>query len=512
MLGRNADATVVVTLLGRTLVVLGGAFLLRAITDSGRLPRFGGVVLGFAYASAWIGAADFAAVRRPASGFFHGLTGIAIGFPLLIEAATRFGAMPATGAAALLAGMTVAILVVSWHRRLQALAAVTALAASVTALMGAFTTGHFVPFAAASIVMGAAASMVCMRRDWHLPAWPLALTGTLIVLLAAARSLAAAETEAKIESLAVAMGLAGVYFALAIPALTARTDSPRLGELARAAMGLVFGIGVALLVANQLGDLVPRALGAGLTTAGLVMYAIVLRCGDVTGRRGSVFLSSVAVAAFCAGNLAAVPDVARDLAFAVAVLELVRSSRPGLRPWLYTHAAVVATVLANSSGLVAFSVDAWTGLAVEAVPPAMGGAAVVFYAGLMRPDSAGTMRWPRAVSFVQLWLALFGAAAGVVVLVGAIDGLPSIPSVVATERSVVLAAAAVILAAVGKSTRNAVFRWLSYAALGLGTVKLLAEDLMVSSPVGLFVAFGAFGLALIASSRREGARGGDSDP
>ena len=78
-----------------------------------------------------------AAVRRPASGLFHGLAGIVIGFPLLIEASTRFGALSAPGAAALLAGLAVVILIVSWHRRLQALAVVTAFAGSLTAVAAA---------------------------------------------------------------------------------------------------------------------------------------------------------------------------------------------------------------------------------------------------------------------------------------------------------------------------------------------------------------------------------------
>ena len=38
-------------------------------------------------------------------------------------------------------------------------------------------------------------------------------------------------------------------------------------------------------------------------------------------------------------------------------------------------------------------------------------------------------------------------------------------------------------------------------ALGIGAVKIAAEDLAASSAVGMFVAFGVYGLALIACSR-----------
>ena len=50
-----------VSLAGRTLLVLAGAFFLRALTDSGRVPTWLGVGMGFVYAGVWVAAADRAA-------------------------------------------------------------------------------------------------------------------------------------------------------------------------------------------------------------------------------------------------------------------------------------------------------------------------------------------------------------------------------------------------------------------------------------------------------------------
>ncbi len=52
------DPVALLTLVGRTFVVLGGAYLLRALTESGTLPVTVGVTLGFAYAAIWLVAAD----------------------------------------------------------------------------------------------------------------------------------------------------------------------------------------------------------------------------------------------------------------------------------------------------------------------------------------------------------------------------------------------------------------------------------------------------------------------
>jgi hypothetical protein len=64
-----------VTLLGRSCVVLGGAFLIRALTDGRLLPAGGGVALGLLFAAAWV----FFSHRAGASGAtvsagFHGVT------------------------------------------------------------------------------------------------------------------------------------------------------------------------------------------------------------------------------------------------------------------------------------------------------------------------------------------------------------------------------------------------------------------------------------------------------
>ena len=56
LLQARPDAIVWLTLAGRTLMVLGGAYLLRAITESGRLSASAGVLIGLGYALAWLGA------------------------------------------------------------------------------------------------------------------------------------------------------------------------------------------------------------------------------------------------------------------------------------------------------------------------------------------------------------------------------------------------------------------------------------------------------------------------
>ncbi len=57
----NVDALGLTTALGRSLIILGGAFLLRAVTDAGTWPPLAGVSIGLLYALAWLVTSDRAA-------------------------------------------------------------------------------------------------------------------------------------------------------------------------------------------------------------------------------------------------------------------------------------------------------------------------------------------------------------------------------------------------------------------------------------------------------------------
>src|SRR5271169_1068924 len=119
----SAEMTRWLTFLGRSCLVLGGAFLIRALTDSRALPSGVGVALGVVFAAAWV----FLSHRAGASGAtlsagFHGVTAALIAYPLVLETTTRLGAMSSLVAALTLVGFTALLLAVSWRDRLGWLA------------------------------------------------------------------------------------------------------------------------------------------------------------------------------------------------------------------------------------------------------------------------------------------------------------------------------------------------------------------------------------------------------
>src|SRR5581483_12413462 len=125
-------------LFGITMLILGGAFVLRALTESNVLPRLTGAILGLAYAGVWIWNADRLARRHHArAALFHAVTAAVIAFPLLWETTVRFHILPAMVASIAVGLLDLLFLWIAVRGDQQALAWTGSLAA----ILAAFSIG-----------------------------------------------------------------------------------------------------------------------------------------------------------------------------------------------------------------------------------------------------------------------------------------------------------------------------------------------------------------------------------
>src|SRR5262249_12483054 len=117
------DAVAVMSFAGRTLMVLGGAYLLRALTESAIWPASVGVGVGFAYAAVWLVETERAArAGRRTSAAFHGAAAVMIALPLLWEAVTRFRLLDAAAASMALTAVASVTLAIAVRARVQTVA------------------------------------------------------------------------------------------------------------------------------------------------------------------------------------------------------------------------------------------------------------------------------------------------------------------------------------------------------------------------------------------------------
>jgi hypothetical protein len=503
-----ASLTMTVSLAGRTLLVLAGAFFLRGLTDTGRLPPGIGVGLGFAYAGIWVLLADrAAAAKRPWSAGFHGAAAVAIGFPLLFETTARFQLFPTWIAALLLSAFTAVALGVAARHRFQPLAWLVVLAAIPAALALMLAQGPVAPPLLFLVLLGVGTVWLGYVLDWHGLRWPVAGAADLAVLVLAVEALRPGAPDGPVTAVLVQFALMAVY----LGSTAVRTLGLRRGvvpfEMVQAAAVLLVGLGGAAFVTARAGlGSAALALGVLSLAFGAGAYAVAFAFVERQRTPANFYFYSTAGAAFVlAGAAFLLPAGARGVLFAVFAFACAVGARRAGRATLAGHAVTYAAAAALSSGLLehawesAFATSAapWTTAALPsvAVAAAMGAAAWAL-AGAPAPGRAAHV--PRVVLLALLAASVTGLVVGwVAPVVAGTPGAGADPGVIATVRTVFLALGALGLAALARLEPWADARWLSWPILGIAGVKMIVEDLPRSRPATLFVAFALYGAALI---------------
>ena len=489
------------THIGRLLLVLAGAFLLRSATEGGQLPRTLGVALGFVYALSWV-AAEWRAGRRGdrVGAAFHAVTTLVIAYPLLWEATVRFHVVGAVGSALLLAGTTALLLHAAWRQRTAAIAWLAAAAAAATAAVLAVGTRQPAPFAALLVGLAGGGIVVGEARGWRPLAWATAIVGDLAVAVLTLGALVPRAPLAPLEVLPVQLSLVVLYLGAA--AVLARRRRP-LGWplLLQAAAATALGWGGALVVARAASP--PLALGVGvlglLLAGGVEATALrLLPSGAMAARLTLLF----AAAALGAGGVALMMPFSTVAWAAIAVAAIVWGARAGLAEVELQGAAVAAAAMLGTGAIGAAGAALllpaeaplpWSLPALSALLAVTVGLVVLWLAGGARSrlGDAAVM----VLLALLAWVGAGGAAAACTPLLGADAGMR------AAAGTALLAIGAMVLARLGRESRFAAAVWLVYPLLAAIALKLLLVDLPHGRPLTLFLSLAALGAAVLTAAR-----------
>lgn len=506
--GEGFDVGGILSLLGRTFIVFGGAYLLRALMESESLPKGVAVALGFAYALLWLAAADRAAAgQRFTSSLFHGVTSVVIAFPLLWEASTRFGFFGATATAAMVGLFTGLALLVAWRQSLQGLAAATTAAALVTVLALAAERGQVIELAAFLVLLGIGTLWISYDRDWHWLRWPPALMADAFAAALIARALQQPPLERPEAVMALQLFLVAAYLSSFAARTIVRGRVVIPFEVLQTACALAIGLGGALAVAHGIGT-AGIALGVASTLLGAGCYAVAFLFLDRQRDLDTnfYFYVTLALLLLLTGGGVLLPRPALSLVLAaLAIAAFLLGLRFAhltltLQGGIYGLAAtIVSGLLASAaSSLVATPPEPAAALAL---PPLTVLAALLLclaVPAVSRPP-------PLVATATRLVVAALALTGGAGLLVAALApllaGAPPNAGVLATVRTAVLTAAAVLVAGASRTERYLDLGGLLYPVLVLAGVKLLVEDLRVSRPATLFLALALYGSALVAAAR-----------
>lgn len=506
-----SDLTRILGLVGRTLIVFGGAYLLRAVTAAGYLPEVAGVLLAFLYALAWLAMAYRTSARGlTASAEFHGATAVLIGFPLLWETTARFHYLGPISASAALAFLLAVVVVVSWRRGLQGLAWMVGLAAPVTAMLLLGNTHQPVPFGFDLVLLGALGLLLYHDRGWSLAGWWMALLGPFGGFMVAFGAVAQ-KKGGEPAALWIGLLLCLTYLAVLVHRSLVRHREAGSFDIVQSVLAVLVGFGGAAVIGQRLGGGALVLAGtAGLLLA-VAAYVAAFQIVPRQQRRNLLLFSTLALGFALTGSGMLLSASARAIVWsglaALAAWQAVRRSRVTLS----LHGAAYAAAAAAASGLLTASAYAFVAPPETAWPHpapeawlALAAAALVCALPVPRP-APFWKPYERLTRMLQISVFLWGAAGVVLHLLypafggGTREGLD--PGMIATVRTAVLAAVAFLLGWVARWERFREAAWLVYPTLILAALKLLVEDFPHGRPATLFVALALCGLAFIFAPR-----------
>jgi hypothetical protein len=509
----------IIALGGRTILALAGAYLIRALTDAGVLSPLAGVALGLAYALLWYVQADRAGARgEPVSASFHGLAAGLIAYPLLWETSTRLGIVVPLAALAALVGIFAAgsavaarhrLGFVAWFGTCLALGTVAALLVETRELLAAVLT---------LLVVAATVEALAFRGLWHGLRWPTALVldgAVLILAWLAGRPEGLPEGYPPVwpaAAVAAALGVPGLYLA-SIGARTLRLDrvvSPFEVLQGLAALAIGFG-GAARIVSAQGGS--GSGLGVAATVLGALGYTVAFTFVERREGPGTNFYvySTVGGLLTLLGSRAILETGGQAAFWCALGVAGAWLGRRLDRMTLRYHGTVYVWAAGLASGLVGSATqdmlgDARAGLPLPSLPGWLTAATALGCIAVLAEDRRvqGRPRIPQGL--VAAFAAWIVSGTLVAVLAHPLEGAAAVAAV-ATIRTGVLAALAVVLAQTARRFALAELAWLVYPTLLLGGFKLLAEDVPAGRPAALFLSFGLYGMALIVAPRLMRAKG-----
>jgi hypothetical protein len=470
--------------LGKAMLGIAGAYLLRAVAESSSLPRTAVAAAAIAYALGWLVWASRAKAGDWLAGTTYACTSALILAPMLWELTLRFKVLPATVSAVVVSGFVVAASLLAWKRDFAPVLWVANFTAVAIALMLAVASHQMVPFIMVLLLM------------------------VLIGEYAAGR-----DHESGVRMLVALAADAAIWAMLYIyssPEST-RAEYPALGPAALIApgLGMLLIIGLSLLyrtvlkrktitVFETIETMIAFLLaacsliyfGPSASAVGLGVFCVVLSVVGYAGafvyfdhseeRRNYLVFAGWSAALLLAGCLLCMPHGWQAVWLSVAAIAATLASKRLQRFALEVHGLVSLVAAAGISGLLNEIFDTLAGT-LPGTPGmsacAVSVAAVLCYAAI-KPCQEKTLT-RQVLSIVFAALAIAALAALTVQGLAWVTALKVIPGAhhLAFIRTLTACVAAIALAYSGAHWRRMELTRIGYAALALLAVKLVLEDL-----------------------------------
>ena len=503
---RIGSAAGMVPVLGKAVLAMAGAYLLRAIAESGTIARLPMVLAAIAYAGLWMAWAVRIHRRDHFASATYGTTATLILGPLLWEATVRFQLLSANSAAIVVVAFVVLVLVLAWHSNLQMLPWVATLASIATAWALILATHKLVALTSALLLIALATEITtCLGH--RLSLWAMvavaadAAVALFIYLMTGSDGVPSSyEPSSGIMISLLTLCLLGIYGGgIATRSLGLRKRITNF-EIIQAILAFVLAY-VSVERANS--DSAVRLLGGFFLMLSLVCYwGTLLRFSDQDQLRNRRVSGMWAVVLMIAGTAIVFPASIGVLLLCVLGMAVLLLGKRRSDVSLAWHASFYLAAAAVLSPLPSYSTEALAGL-VPGKPPWTLWVVVAFavLSCLLAPQRPTEPWTRRLVWLTPAVLASFSIAAlsvvGLHFFLATHFQFQSNAARLAGLRTVITCMLALGLGVLARRYKRPELRGLAYVMVGLGAIKLMLEDLRVGNASSLVISFVFYGLILI---------------
>jgi hypothetical protein len=499
-----------VPVLGKAVLGIAGAYLLRAVAESGAVPKLPILLVAIVYAGLWM----LWAVRAHAANRFasatYGITAALILAPLLWESTVRFQVLAPAFTAVVLVAFVVLALALAWRRNLQMIPWIATLSTVITAVALIIATRELVPLTAALLAVALATEFAaCMEHRLSLRAVPAIAANFAVWLLidVMTSSTGVPEGYHSIPAATITvlcLILFGIYGgSIAVRTLFLRRPITifEIGQGVLAFLLAAFGI-----MRATHGAAAP-ALGVfSLLLAAICYWGALSRFTAEAYARDRRVCATYAAALFLGGTFLLFPVSLQAPFLCVAAIAAV---------FLYSRTNKLSLGIHTSFYLAAAaavsSLPSWIAAALSGTVPSAPrwdvwivavSAAVCYILGSRETpatQAAQDQKKRRLLWVLPPVVVGFAAAALAVVAIVwlAASRAELSPSRLSVVRTVVNCALALTLGYLGSRWKRIELGWVAYTAVAFGTIKLLVEDLRFGNAASLVVSLLFYGLILI---------------
>lgn len=499
-----------VPVLGKAVLGIAGAYLLRAIAESSAISKLPILIVAIIYAGLW----TVWAVRAHAANRFasvtYGITAALILSPLLWESTVRFQVLAPAFSAVVLVAFVVLALGLAWQRNLQLIPWIATSATVITALALIIATRELVPLTAALLAVALATEIAaCLEHRLSLRAVPAIAANFAVWLLVDVMTSSQGVPEAYHPTAPATITLVClILFATYGGSIAIRTFALRRPiTIFEIGQGVLAFLLAAFGVMRSTHSAAAPALGAfSLLLSAVCYWGALSRFTSKAYARDRRVCATYAGALLLTGSFLLFPASLQVPFLCVAAVAAVF-----LYAWTGKLSLGIHTSFYLAAAAAVSPLPVWIAAALAGIVPSaptrdvwiVATSAVLCYV-LGSREAQATQAPQNQKNRRLLWvlpavLVGFAAAALSVVAIAwlAAGRLELSPSRLSVIRTIVNCALALALGYLGSRWKRIELGWVAYMAVAFGTLKLMFEDLRFGNAASLVVSLLFYGLILI---------------